>query len=225
MNKQERAAIDAVAAHVSATWTIGKTPSDAILSRNGKRIAVRVVTVKRRRGVEPMKPRLRFDKVAIELVGRLKTALAASVTDGKTVMVTVTAPIRLSGKTALALEERIRPLLAGRAAEFEDMILGNAVRVRIAKTGIARAPKVVGFVHNPGLDTRTFFDVVQSLITGTGMPGPVKSSDTHWLILIDNNGFRDIETCRQVYNQLGISTDFKRILMVFDGTRVETLTG
>ena len=221
MNKQERTAVDAVAAHVSATWKAEEAGSDAILSLGGKRVAVRVVTVKWRKGAEPGKLRLRFDKVAVELVHRLQTALSTSVPDGTTVMVTVTAPIRLSGKTALAIEDRIRPLLARRAAEFEDTILGNDVRVRIANAGVARAQKVVGFVHNPGLDTRAFLDAVQSLIIGIG--APAKSSNVRWLVLVVENGFPHVETYRQVYAALNISTEFEKILMVFDGGRVETL--
>ena len=132
MNKHESPAIDAVAAHFSAKWKAGEAGSDAMLSLGGRRIALRVVTIRRRKGADPAKPRLRFDKVAIELVDRLQTRLTEAVPDGTTVMATVTAPIRLSGKTALEIEYRIRPLLARRAAEFEDTILGNDVRVRIA---------------------------------------------------------------------------------------------
>ena len=45
--------MDTVAAHVSATWKAGEAGSDAILSLGGKRVAVRVVTVKWRKGAEP----------------------------------------------------------------------------------------------------------------------------------------------------------------------------
>jgi hypothetical protein len=46
------------------------------------------------------KLRLRFDKVALRLVGGLKAALASVVPEGETVAFTITAPIRLPAKTA-----------------------------------------------------------------------------------------------------------------------------
>lgn len=98
-----------------------------------------------------MKPRLRFDKVARRFVSDLQTALRHAVPDGTTVTFTITAPIRLASKTAVVLEEQIRVLLARRAkqAESEQTIHGNAIRVRVVRTGSTQAPKVVGFVHNP----------------------------------------------------------------------------
>jgi hypothetical protein len=44
-----------------------------------------------------------------------------------------------------------------------------------------------------------------------------------WLVLVVENGFPHVETYRQVYAALDISTEFEKILMVFDGGRVETL--
>jgi hypothetical protein len=54
------------------------------------------------------KVRLRFDKVALRLVGRLKAALASAVPEGQTVIFTISAPIRLPGKTVEALETMMR---------------------------------------------------------------------------------------------------------------------
>lgn len=98
-----------------------------------------------------MKPRLRFDKVARRFVSDLQTALRDAVPDGTTVTFTITAPIRLASKTVAALEARIRALLPRRARQVdsEETIHGNAIRVRVVRTGSTRAPKVVGFVHNP----------------------------------------------------------------------------
>jgi len=96
-------------------------------------------------------PRLRFDKVVIQLMDRLKATLGGNVPDGMTVALTVTAPIRLAAKTAAALEEKIRALLGRRspARDVSATIHGNRIRIRLLRHGSDRAPKLVGFVHNP----------------------------------------------------------------------------
>lgn len=101
--------------------------------------------------MQPVKPRLRFDKVARRFVADLQAALRDAVPDGTTVTFTIAAPIRLASKTAVALEEQIRALLARRVAraDAEHTIHGNAIRVRVVRDGSTRAPNVIGFVHNP----------------------------------------------------------------------------
>lgn len=68
-----------------------------------------------------------------------------------TVIFTVTAPIRLASKTAVALEGAIRALLTSRAKqpEIARTINGNRIRVRIVRAGATSQPHVIGFVHNP----------------------------------------------------------------------------
>ena len=114
LRKHERAALEAVARHFSATWEKGEGPPDAYLTIARKRVAVEVTTIKQRiadRGGLTT-PRLRFDRVALGLVRRLQARLCESVPDGKTVILTITAPIRVPAKTAAALENKIRTSLA-----------------------------------------------------------------------------------------------------------------
>jgi len=157
LRKQKQAAVEAVARHFSATWEKGEDPPDAYLTIARKRIAVEVTTIKPRiahRG-GLTKPRLRFDRVALGLVRRLQAALCESVPDGKTLILTITAPIRVPSKTAAALEDKIRTYLARRSAQVEarDTIHGNQIRVRLVKGGGSeRTSKVIGFVHNPDSD-------------------------------------------------------------------------
>ena len=112
MRRRERVAIEAVARHFSATWEQGEEPPDAYLTIARKRIAVEVTTI--RQGIADRggltKPRLRFDRVALGLVRRLQAALGESVPDGKTLIVTITAPIRVPSKTAAALEDKSGPV-------------------------------------------------------------------------------------------------------------------
>ena len=97
------------------------------------------------------KPRLRFDRVALELIRRLQESLRDAVPAGKTLVVTCTAPIRLSGKTATAVHEQIQNRLAKRTArlDFAATINGNQVRARLVEGGVKHIPNVIGFVHNP----------------------------------------------------------------------------
>ncbi|MGA7153951.1 MAG: hypothetical protein WBY84_21495, partial [Pseudolabrys sp.] len=156
VGKRERAALEAVARHFSATWEKGEAPPDAYLTIAGKRIAVEVTTTKLRIAERGglTKPRLRFDRVALGFVRRLQAALSASVPDGRTLILTITAPIRAPSKTAAALEDNIRTYLARQSAQGEakHTIHGNQIRVRLVKGGSRRTTKVIGFVHNPDSD-------------------------------------------------------------------------
>ncbi|SDR57106.1 hypothetical protein SAMN05444161_6469 [Rhizobiales bacterium GAS191] len=234
LRKQDQAAIEVVARHFSAKWEKGDGDSpDAYVTIAGKRIAVEVTAIKQRiaeRG-NLARPRLRFDRVALGLVGGLQAALREFVPDGEAVVLTITAPIRLPSRTAAALEDKIRVCLARRSAQLEvkDTIHGNQIRVRLVKGVSRRVSKVIGFVHNPDSDPDVLLHVTQSLLQNIGAAAdkrpPEKFTGDRWLVVANKDGLSYIETYRHVYSQLSISTDFKKILMVLAGGRVETLTG
>jgi hypothetical protein len=234
LRKQEQAAIEVVASHFSATWEKGDGGSpDAYVTIAGKRIAVEVTAIKQRiagRG-DLTKPRLRFDKVALRLVGGLQAALSEFVPDGEAVVLAITAPIRLPSKTAAALESKIRERLARRSAQVElkDTIYGNQIRVRLVRGVSRRMSKVIGFVHNPDSDPDVLLRLTQSLLqhicAAADKRPPEKFTGDRWLVVANKDGLSYIETYRHVYSQLSISTDFKKVLMVLAGGRVETLTG
>ena len=70
--------------------------------------------------------RLRFDKVALRFVGGLKAALASAVPEGQSLVFTITAPIRLPGKTATALESMARSCPPD--AELREIVHDNEVK-------------------------------------------------------------------------------------------------
>ena len=109
---------------------------------------------------------LRFDKVAVGLVERVRAAVSDAVPPGITVALTVTAPIRMGSKTSAALEEKIRVLLGQRrkASDVTATMQGNRVRIRLIKSDSGSAPQVLGFVHNPGADSRLILDVAGSTL-------------------------------------------------------------
>ena len=233
LGKRERAAMNSVARHFSATWEAGGGAPAAWLTVGGRRIAVEVAAIRRRApGLEgAARPRLRFDRVVLRLVGDLQAALSAAVPDGQAVVVTVTAPIRLPGKTADALTSMIRDRLARRPARIEvaDTICGNRVRIRLVKGATAGASKLIGFVHNPDTDPDALLEMTQSLLqhigTATGRPAPGKLAGDRWLVVADEDGLPHVGTYRHVHDQIAVPAGFKKILMVLPGGRVEVLAG
>jgi hypothetical protein len=103
------------------------------------------------------KIRLRFDKVARGLVGDVRAALAGFVPDGEAVLFACTAPIRLAGRTAKSLETLARQGFAG-----NEELLGNQVHLRHVRGVPAGRPRVLGFVHNPGLDAGMILDIAEA---------------------------------------------------------------
>ena len=233
LKRHERAAIAAVAEHFAAKWEVSEEPRSAVLSIGRKRIAVEVAGVKQRITGEAnrAKSRLRRDKVVVRLVTRLRSALRELVPGGLTVIVTVTAPIRLASKTAAALEERIRACLARSSLGMrrDETIHGNQVRVRFVKSRTQRAPKVIGLVHNPDTDPDMLLKVARSLLSGISAAAERcaanRSARERWLVLVIEGGCSNAETYRQVHAELCIATDFAKVLLAFPGGRVETLTG
>lgn len=234
--KQESAAMEAVARHFSGEWEGGKGRSPgACLTINGKRIAVEVEVLREKgltRYAPATKPRLRFDKVALRLVRDLQSALRESVPDGRTVVITVTAPIRLASKTVAMLADEIRDRLARRTArlELDETIKGNQVRARLVKDASGRASKVVGFVHNPDPDhPELLLRLTESLLRHLGAAAVEratrKSSGDQWLVLASEYGFALAETYVQIYSQLAMATAFQKILLVLADGRVVTLAG
>jgi hypothetical protein len=234
LGQQERAAVETVARRFSATWETGDGESpDAFLTIAGERIALDVAVIDQMfaKCGDLAKPRLRFDKVALRLVRDLRAVLTEAVPDGEAVALTVTAPIREPAKTAAELESRIRACLAGRPGEWEleETIHGNQTRVRIVKGVPRRASKVVGFVHNPGCDPNVLLDITQALLQHIGAAAdrrsPATSATERWLVIVTRTDALPIATCRQVYSQLSIPTDFAKLLIVAPGDRIDTLMG
>ena len=232
LKKQERTAIEAVARRFSATWKKGSDPPDAYIMVDGKRFAVDIIALKRR-GTDQgndARPRLRFDKVATRLIERLQATLGDTVPDGMTVLLTVTAPIRLPSKTAASLEDKIQTLL-GRGSpgrDEKDTIHGNGVQIQLLRDESRRAPKMIGFVHNADSDPRVLLNMTRELLeaisTEAGRRPPRLAAD-RWLVVISARGISCLEAYRYIYSRLRGAPVFKKILVVFGDGRVGILTG
>jgi hypothetical protein len=183
--------------------------------RGGKRIAVSAITFK-----AVSEPRLRFDRTALALVRRLQATLAKAVPDGRTVIVTITAPIRQDSKTGVVLEDEIRALLVTRRTQLKATIYGNRIQVRVLKGGTGRTSKLIGFVHNPKPTPVALFDVTRSLLACIGSDKR-RPRGERWLSITNQDGLAPVETVRQVCLALRARTVFKRILVAeSEGVRV-----
>ena len=232
VKKQERTAIEAVARRFSATWEKGSDPPDVYIMVAGKRVAVDITTLKQRGPGQDnaAKPRLRFDKVATRLLERLQATLGEAVPDGMTVLLTITAPIRLPSKTAASLEDKIQTLLqrGSPGRDEKEMIHGNGVQIRLLRGESERAPKMVGFVHNSDSDPLLLLNMTRELLELiSAVAGRQASSlaGDRWLVVISAGEISCLEAYRYIYSQLRMATNFERILMVFNDGRVEMLTG
>ncbi len=109
---------------------------------------------------------LRFDKVALGLIAAMQNALRDDVPDGMTLLFTVTAPIRVPGKTAAELTDRVRAWLHGRNAPAATRytIWGNAIRVRVVNGREKREPNIRGFVHNVDVDVAALLAEAEEMI-------------------------------------------------------------
>lgn len=229
--KQERTAIEAVARRFSAKWEQRADPSDSYIRVAGKRVAVDIATLKRlgTGQAHAAKLRLRFDKVATRVIQRLQASLDDTVPDGMTVLLAISAPIRLPSKTAAALEDKIGTLL-GRGSlgrDAKDTIHGNRVHIRLVSDESDRAPKLIGFVHSSDSDPLLFLNMTRDLLELTSAVAgrlATRRAGDRWLVLVSAGGISRLQAYRYICSQLRMATDFKKVLMVSGDGRVGLLT-
>ncbi len=201
---------------------------DAYLVRRGRRIALDVVTLEPRVALRSSKPpRLRFDRVVLELFDRLRAGLDDAVPAGTTVVVTVTAPVRLSGKTAVEIVEHTRALIARRGAgrELRVDVHGNEIRIHILRLGSSSGPRVVGFVHNRDSDPSPLFDLTGMLLRGIGVVVRKRAPRgiRRWLVVVIEDEPAWIKTYGHVCSQLVAGLAFERVVLVGEDGEVSPL--
>jgi hypothetical protein len=223
LKKVERTVIDSVARHFAATWERSGDPSDVYLVFAGKRVGVEIRTLALRE-MAPRKaetPRLRFDRVATRLIERLRASAGAILPDGTTLLLTVTAPIRVPARTAAILEDKIEGLL-GRAGgrDWKASIHGNRVQMRLLRDASSRRSRVIGFVHNPDSAPELALDMARALLEVLrAQPPRPKRHRERWLVVTNGGGSARLGAYRSIYSQLRMRTAFGKILFVFgDGS-------
>jgi hypothetical protein len=114
-------------------------------------------------GLTASRAGLRFDRVVVGMLGALRSYAEETAPDGVTVLVTISAPIRVPAKTADALKQDIKALIASRmdGVSHAATVSGNSVQLRIFRKGSDRTPKLIGFVHNPGSNPALLLDMAE----------------------------------------------------------------
>ena len=223
----KRSAIAALAAHFSAPWEIGEGPPDAYAVIGGRRIALEVAIVAQpSHPARVAKARLRDDRVARRVLRDLHIALHAHVPRGRSIILTLGAPIKVPKQLVAALTKLLVEYVQGTAVERDvrKTVLGNRVRFRVLERDPRWSAKVMAFVFSgdpaPSViasSMRMFHDAVVAASKRAA------SSPRRWLILSGNDWFADIDTYRLIYSRLSLARNFEEIYMVLDGGRVEAL--
>jgi len=106
---------------------------------------------------------LRFDRVVVRVLGDLRSFAETAAPDGVTILVTISAPIRLPAKTVSDLKREIGALLTAGAprGDRSATVQGNDVRVRLVERSPSAAPKLIGFVHNPDSAPKPLLDLAE----------------------------------------------------------------
>ena len=221
--------IGAVARQFSAAWQAGEDPPDAYITVGRRRIALDVAVINRarRRLKRPARARLREDVVARRVLREIERAVHPRVPDGKTVVFTLGAPIKVPNKLVAVLATMLQAYLGSGAAEIDEKktILGNRVRFRVVNRDSRWQAKVLGFVFtgdpSPGIlieEWQSLDDAIAAKAK-TRMPQPFRGE--RWLAL-DGDWLADINTYRSVSARLAPAHTFSKILMC-DGVRIDVL--
>jgi hypothetical protein len=128
--------------------------------RNNMRIESSMIEQDILARIKAAKIRVRFDRVVLRLLGRLRAALTDIVPNEQVVIFTVTAPIRLPVKTAAVLESLVRDGLP--CGDRCEVVHGNHVRIRRLTDVPPHVPKVLGFVHAAASDAGIILALAQA---------------------------------------------------------------
>lgn len=198
----------------------------------GRQVAVDVAVIASER-IDRKRPtvkaRLRDDAVARRVLRDLERALGAHVPEGKTVILSLGAPIIQPNKLLGALTEMLLAYLKSGAEEIEEnkTILGNRIRFRVLSGDPRWTAKVVGFVFSgdpkPQLLVNAMRSLYDEIAAKAEKRNPTMSGSERWLILVSDQWMADIKTYQRAYSNLPIPRGFNKILMVLETGQVKAL--
>jgi hypothetical protein len=231
LRRAPQSTIEAVAKHCSATWQSAEGTPDAYLTVRGQKIALNVAILPQQgsRQTRVAKARLREDKVAQRVLRNLESALHAHVPAGKSVILTLGAPIKVSKKLVVALTDVVVTYLESGLEEVDEKrtILGNRVRFRVEKPKTKWPAKVIGFVFTgdpaPGVLAHTMGSLHDVVAAMGKRPMPKGFAGDRWLVLHNDNWIADVKTYRRAYSLLTPPHEFSKILLVSNRGRIEVL--
>jgi hypothetical protein len=226
-----QSAIEAVAKHFSATWESADGAPSAYLTVRGQKIALDVadLTQQTPRKKPVAKARFREDKVAQRVLRDLESALHAHVPAGKSIILTLGAPIKVANKLVISLTSLLVTYLESGVEEVDEKrtILGNRVRFRVVKPSSKWPANVIGFVFTgdpaPGVLANALSSLRDEIAARPKRRTPKGFAGDRWLVLHNDDWIADVKTYRRGYSLLRPPHDFSKILIVSAGGRIEVL--
>jgi len=120
-------------------------------------------------GLSVSKLGLRFDRVVVQLLGNIRAAIEQEVPGKIVVIMTITAPIKLPGKTEHELIGKIKNFLEPGIQQQDSAltIFQNEVQLRFVESSPKQNTRFIGLVHNPNIDAKMLLDLAaQWLLKG-----------------------------------------------------------
>jgi hypothetical protein len=167
--------------------------------------------------------------VARRVLSQIENALRGRVPDGRTLILTLGAPIKVPKLLVGALTDILLAYLESGAeeADVKKTILNNRVRFRVLNADPMWSGKVIGFVFSgdpgPGALANAMRSLHDEIAAKAKTRLPKGFAGDRWLVLVNEYPIADIKTYRRAYSHLSPPHDFKKILMVLEGGLVETL--
>jgi hypothetical protein len=126
-----------------------------------KELALKIL---RAGGTSPAKLGLRFDRVVIAVLGDLRSFVEVATPETLSVIVTISAPIRLPAKTVSDLKTNITARLAAGSRKPDSSsatLHGNSVHIRLLERSTNAPARFIGFVHNPDSAPERLLDLAE----------------------------------------------------------------
>jgi hypothetical protein len=115
--------------------------------------------------------------------------------------------------------------LGSPSRDEKDTIHGNRIHIRFLTDQAEKAPKMIGFVHNPDTDPFLLFNMTRELLelinAEPSRPSPRPAGD-RWLVITSTIKISSLTAYRYIYSQLRVASDYEKVLIVFaDGHVVD----
>ena len=233
--KPERQAAELRALQAIARQCPAARPASAGFIIRGKPIALEVAHMPlmpssaRRAANKSARARLREDRVAQRVLLDLESKLNPQLNDGRTIILTLGAPIKVANKLVAALTGILHSYLAGGAEDIDvsKRVLGNRVRFRVMKAGSRWAPQLIGFVFtgdpSPGLLGSTLVALHEAIAKSPARRVAAKGAGKRWLALVGEDWIADCKTYQRAFTKISPPHGYDRILMVSESGRVDVL--
>ncbi len=144
------------------------------MAENEKSLAKKIAKAN---GVRLSELGLRFDKVALRLLRSLQNEIAKEELKTKTIVLTITAPIKLPARTEYELVKQIKAIVAsGKKNNSSRSILGNRTQIRVITQSLESGIHFIGLVHNQNVSSTTLVNMTARWLHNEGDKDKIEST-------------------------------------------------